>query len=60
MSSRVRPLRRSPINPEAAAFITTAGYQVRTAQMAAAQNKTDIEFTKPSIEVKVDWIPTAI
>jgi hypothetical protein len=45
------------LNPEAVAFITTAGYQVRTAQMAAAQNKTDIEFTKPSIEVKVDWIP---
>jgi hypothetical protein len=45
------------LNPAAAAFITKAGYQVRTAQMKAASAGVDIQFTKPSVEVKVDWIP---
>ncbi|HEY1426719.1 MAG TPA: hypothetical protein VGF50_08615, partial [Caulobacteraceae bacterium] len=45
------------LNPQAAAFITHAGYQVRTAQMKAAKNNVDIQFTTPSVEVKVDWVP---
>jgi hypothetical protein len=45
------------LNPEAAAFVTGNGYQLRAGQTAAAQKGTDIEFPKPAIEVKVDWIP---
>jgi hypothetical protein len=45
------------LNPEAAAFVTGDGYQVRAGQTAAAQNNTDIEFPTAAIEVKVDWIP---
>jgi hypothetical protein len=45
------------LNPEAAKFVTSNNYQVRKGQTTAAQNGTDIQFTAPSIEVKVDWIP---
>jgi len=45
------------LNPDAATFVTRNNYQVRTGQTAAAQKGTDIQFTAPSIEVKVDWIP---
>jgi len=45
------------LNPEAAAFVTQAGYQVRPGQTAAAQKGVDIEFPKDAIEVKVDWVP---
>jgi hypothetical protein len=45
------------LNPDAAAFLTAKAYEHRPAQTAAAQNGTDIEFPKPAIEVKVDWIP---
>ncbi len=37
--------------------MTGASYRARPGQTAAAQKGTDIEFTTPSIEVKVDWIP---
>ncbi len=47
------------LNPDAARFITGAGYQVRTAQAAAAQKGTDIEFPAPAVEIKVDWIPAS-
>jgi hypothetical protein len=46
------------LNPDAATFVTTNDYQVRSGQTAAAQKGTDIEFPKPAIEVKVDWIPS--
>jgi hypothetical protein len=45
------------LNPEAVGFLTSAGYQFRPAQTAAAQQQNDIEFPTPAIEVKVDWIP---
>jgi len=45
------------LNPDAAAFVTTNKYQVRPGQTAAAQKGIDIEFPRPAIEVKVDWIP---
>lgn len=45
------------LNPDAVSFLTGNGYQLRPAQTAAAQNGTNIQFTKPGIEVKVDWIP---
>jgi hypothetical protein len=45
------------LNPDAAAFVTGNGYQLRPGQTNAAQRGTDIEFPKPAIEVKVDWIP---
>jgi hypothetical protein len=45
------------LNPEAATFVTSNGYQIRSGQTAAAQKGTDIEFPTPAIEVKVDWIP---
>ena len=45
------------LNPEAAAFVTQAGYQLRPGQTAAAQKGVDIEFPKDAIEVKVDWVP---
>ena len=45
------------LNPDAAEFVTGHGYQVRAGQIKAAQAGVDIEFTKPSVEVKVDWIP---
>jgi hypothetical protein len=45
------------LNPDAATFVTSNNYQVRSGQTAAAQKGTDIEFPKPAIEVKVDWIP---
>jgi hypothetical protein len=45
------------LNPDAATFVTSNNYQIRSGQTAAAQKGTDIEFPKPSIEVKVDWIP---
>ena len=47
------------INPAAASDITKAGYQRRPAQAAAAQKGVDMQFTKPGIEVKVDWIPAS-
>jgi hypothetical protein len=45
------------LNPDAATFVTSNNYQVRSGQTKAAQNGTDIEFPKAAIEVKVDWIP---
>lgn len=45
------------LNPDAATFVTSKNYQIRSGQIHAAQTGTDIEFTAPSIEVKVDWIP---
>lgn len=45
------------LNPAAAGFITSHGYQFRAGQVKAAKAKVDIQFTKPSIEVKADWIP---
>jgi hypothetical protein len=45
------------INPDGVAFLNEKGYQQRPAQTEAAQKGTDIEFSKPAIEVKVDWIP---
>ena len=45
------------LNPDAAKFVTSNNYQVRSGQTTAAQKGTDIEFPKPAIEVKVDWIP---
>ena len=47
------------LNPEAQSFISTNGYQIRTAQTTAAQKGVDIEFPQPAIEVKVDWIPAS-
>jgi hypothetical protein len=45
------------LNPEAVAFIKGAGYQARPGQTKAAQGGVNIQFPKPAIEVKVDWIP---
>ncbi len=45
------------LNPDTTNFISSKGYQLRGGQAAAAQHGTDIQFSNPSIEVKVDWIP---
>jgi hypothetical protein len=45
------------LNDDAATFVKSNNYQIRSGQTAAARKGTDIEFTAPSIEVKVDWIP---
>lgn len=45
------------LNPDAAMFVSANGYQIRAGQTTAAQRGTDIEFPKPAIEVKVDWLP---
>jgi hypothetical protein len=47
------------LNPDAAGFLTGNSYQHRPGQTAAAQKGTDIEFPKPAIEVKVDWVPAS-
>jgi len=47
------------LNSETTQFILSKSYQKMAAQIAAAQNGTDIEFPAPSIEVKVDWIPVS-
>jgi hypothetical protein len=47
------------INPAAASFIRSHGYQVRAGQMKAAKLHADIQFPYAGIEVKVDWIPAS-
>ena len=45
------------LNPDAVQFISSQGYRFRVGQIAAAKANKAIAFTKPSVEVKVDWIP---
>jgi hypothetical protein len=45
------------LNPEAAAFVSGEGYQIRAGQTTAAQHNVDIQFPAAAIEVKVDWVP---
>lgn len=47
------------LNPAAQAFVSGKGYQIRAGQTAAAKAGTNIQFTVPGVEVKVDWIPAS-
>ena len=47
------------LNPAARHFVSAKGYEIRPGQTKAAKKGTDIEFTAPAVEVKVDWIPAS-
>ena len=47
------------LSPEAAFYVTSNGYQVRSGQETAAQNGANIQFPTAAVEVKVDWIPAS-
>jgi hypothetical protein len=47
------------INPDAANYVTSNGYQVRSGQETAAKNGANIQFPSSAVEVKVDWIPAS-
>ena len=44
------------INPEAVAYITSNGFQNRSAQALVAKNHGKFDFPKSGIEMKMDWI----
>lgn len=47
------------LNSDAAGFVTSNTYQIRSGQQAAAQKGTNIQFPWSAVEVKVDWIPAS-
>jgi hypothetical protein len=47
------------LNPEAQAFVSGNGYEIRPGQTQAAQKGANLQFPGPAVEVKADWIPAS-